>query len=139
MIDQLFEFVQNHPLLVGAFVVVLAAWLAYELKTGNHGVSTGEATNLVNRDDAVIVDIRDEKEFRAGHIAGARNIPNNRLDDRLSELDKFKDKPVVVVCKQGQTAGTAVSKLTKAGFARAVKLKGGMAQWQADNLPVVKK
>ncbi|MBZ9558722.1 MULTISPECIES: rhodanese-like domain-containing protein [Modicisalibacter] len=139
MIDQLFEFVQNHPLLVGAFVAVLAAWLAYELKTGNHGVSTSEATNLVNRDDAVIVDIRDEKEFRAGHIAGARNIPNNRLDDRLSELDKFKDKPIVVVCKQGQTAGTAVGKLTGAGFARAVKLKGGMAQWQADNLPVVKK
>lgn len=139
MIDQLFEFVQNHPLLVGAFVAVLAAWLAYEARTGNHGVDTGEATKLVNRDDAVIVDIRDPKEFKAGHIAGARNIPQGKLDERLNELDKFKDKPIVVVCKQGQSSGAAVTKLTQAGLARAVKLKGGMAQWQADNMPVVKK
>jgi len=139
MIDQLFEFVQNHPLLVGAFVVVLIAWLAYEFMTGNHGVSTSEATSLVNRDDGIIVDIRESKEFKAGHIAGARNIPQNRLDDRLTELDKFKDKPVVVVCRHGQSAGAVVAKLSKAGFTRATKLKGGMAQWQADNLPVVKK
>ncbi|WP_136064953.1 rhodanese-like domain-containing protein [Modicisalibacter radicis] len=139
MIDQLFEFVQNHPLLVGAFVAVLAAWLAYEAKTGNHGVDTGEATKLINRDDAVILDIRDPKEFKAGRIAGARNIPQGKLDERLGELDKFKDKPIVVVCKQGQSSGAAVTKLTQAGFARALKLKGGMAQWQADNMPVVKK
>lgn len=139
MIDQLFEFVQNHPLLVGAFVVVLAAWLAYEFKRGNHGVDSGQATALVNREDGVVVDIRDAKDFKAGHIAGARNIPQSRLDERLAELDKFKGKPVVVVCKHGQSSGAAVAKLTKAGFARAVKLKGGMTQWQADNLPVVKK
>ena len=87
MIDQLFEFVQNHPLLVGAFVAVLAAWLAYEAKTGNHGVDTGEATKLVNRDDAVIVDIRDPKEFKAGHIAGARNSPQGKLDERLNNIE----------------------------------------------------
>ena len=139
MIDQLFEFVQNHPLLVGAFVAVLAAWLAYEAKTGNHGVDTGEATKLVNRDDAVIVDIRDPKEFKAGHIAGARNIPQGRLNDRLKELEAFKEKPVVVVCKHGQSSGAAVGQLTQAGFTRATKLKGGMTQWQSDELPVVRK
>ncbi len=139
MIDQLFEFVQNHPLLVGAFVVVLAAWLGYEFMRGNHGVDSSQATTLVNREDGVIVDIRDANDFKAGHIAGARNIPQSRLDERLGELDKFKDKPVIVVCKHGQSSGIAVAKLGKAGFARAAKLKGGMSQWQADNLPVVKK
>lgn len=139
MIDQLFEFVQNHPLLVGAFLIVLAGWLAYEFKRGNHGVDSSQATSLVNREDGIIVDIRDANDFKAGHIAGARNIPQSRLDDRMNELDKFKDKPVIVVCKHGQSSGIAVAKLTQAGFSRAVKLKGGMAQWQADSLPVVKK
>lgn len=139
MIDQLFEFTQNHPLLVAAFLIVLTAWLAYEFKRGNHGVDSNEATALINREDGVIVDIRDANDFKEGHIAGARNIPQSRLDERLGELDKFKDKPIVVVCKHGQSSGVAVAKLTKAGFARTAKLKGGMSQWQADNLPVVRK
>ncbi|GAB2788099.1 rhodanese-like domain-containing protein [Halomonas shantousis] len=139
MIDKLFEFAQNHPLLVGAFLLVLLAWIAFEALRGNHGVSTGEATNLVNREDGVIVDIRDSKDFKAGHIAGAKNIPQSRLNDRLNELEKFKDKPVIVVCKHGQSSGVAVAQLSKAGFSRVSKLKGGMGQWQADNLPVVRK
>ncbi|EPC00673.1 sulfurtransferase [Litchfieldella anticariensis FP35 = DSM 16096] len=140
MIDQLFEFVLNHPLLVGAFLLVLAAWIAYEVMTGTRsGVSSGEATQLINREDAVVVDIRDANDFKAGHIAGARNIPQSRLDARLNELEKHKDKPLIVVCKHGQASGIALGKLTKAGFERVFKLKGGMTQWQADGLPLVKK
>ncbi|MDN3552465.1 rhodanese-like domain-containing protein [Halomonas almeriensis] len=140
MIDQLFEFVQNHPLLVGAFLLVLLAWLLYEVRnSGAHGVTTGEATQLVNREDAVVVDIREAKDFKAGHIAGARNIPQGSIDDRMNELEKHKSKPVIVVCKHGQTAGAVQSKLAKAGFERAFKLKGGMTQWQSDGLPLVKK
>ncbi|WP_168016656.1 rhodanese-like domain-containing protein [Halomonas salinarum] len=140
MIDQLFEFVQNHPLLVGAFVIVLATWIAYEvIQGGRNGVDTSEATQLINREDAVVLDIRDAKDFKQGHMTGARNIPQSKLDNRLNELDKFKDKPVIVVCKQGQASGAVITKLTSAGFTRAYKLKGGMAQWQADGLPVVRK
>lgn len=139
MIDQLFEFAQNHLLLVSAFVVVLVAWLVYEAQRGNTGVTSGEATDLVNRKDAVIVDIREAKEFKAGHIAGALNIPNAKLESRLSELKKYQDKPVVVVCQSGQSASAAVEKLKKHGFSHATKLKGGMAQWQADSLPTVKR
>ncbi|WP_087720796.1 rhodanese-like domain-containing protein [Salinicola salarius] len=72
-------------------------------------------------------------------MAGAKNFPQARLKERLTQLDKFKDKPVIVVCKQGQAAGAAVTELSQAGFSRVYKLKGGMAQWQADNLPVVKR
>ncbi|WP_148252420.1 rhodanese-like domain-containing protein [Aidingimonas lacisalsi] len=140
MIDQLFEFVQNHPLLVGAFLLVLTAWIAYEVKgSASSGVSSGEATQLINREDAVVIDIRDAGDFKAGHIAGAKNIPQSQLDNRLDKLEKFKETPVIVVCKHGQASGAAQAKLTKAGFSRAFKLKGGMAQWQADSLPVVKK
>ncbi|MDR5868629.1 rhodanese-like domain-containing protein [Halomonas koreensis] len=140
MIDQLFEFVQNHPLLVGAFLLVLVAWIAYEIRNSSaSGVTAGEATQLVNREDAVVLDIRDKNDFKAGHIAGARNIPQSRLDERMGELEKFKSQPIIVVCKHGQSSGAALAKLTKAGFERAFKLKGGMTQWQADGLPLVKK
>lgn len=140
MIDQLFEFVANHPLLVGAFALVLLAWIAYEIRNSSAGgVTSSQATQLINREDAVVVDIREAGEFKAGHIAGARNIPQSKLDSRLNELEKLKEKPVIVVCKQGQAAGLAVAKLTKAGFTRPFKLKGGMLQWQSDGLPVVKK
>ncbi|GHC29253.1 rhodanese-like domain-containing protein [Aidingimonas halophila] len=140
MIDQLFEFVQNHPLLVGAFLLVLAAWIAYEVKNStSNGVTSSEATQLINREDAVVIDIRDSGDFKAGHIAGAKNIPQSQLDSRLDKLEKFKETPVIVACKHGQASGAAQAKLAKAGFTRAYKLKGGMAQWQADSLPVVKK
>ncbi|MBN8412840.1 rhodanese-like domain-containing protein [Halomonas denitrificans] len=140
MIDQLFEFVQNHPLLVAAFLAVLTAWLLYELRNANAGgVTTSEATQMVNREDAVILDVRDKNDFKAGHIAGARNIPQSNLDNRLNELDKVKSSPIVVVCKHGQSSGAVAAKLKKAGFERVFKLKGGMTQWQTDNLPIVKK
>lgn len=140
MIDQLLEFVSHHPLLVGAFVVVGVAFMAYEARrNAAGGVSSGEATALINREDGVIVDLRDKSEFRKAHIPGSRNIPNDRLDDRMQELDEHKDKPIIVVCKMGQQSGAAVEKLKKAGFTRAVRLKGGISQWQADNLPTARR
>ena len=73
MIDQLFEFVQNHPLLVGAFLLVLVAWLIYETRSAStNAVTSTQATQLINREDAVVLDIRESKDFKAGHIAGAR-------------------------------------------------------------------
>ena len=87
----------------------------------------------------MVVDTRDAGDFKAGHIAGARNIPQSRIDERLSELEKVKEKPIIIVCKSGQSAGMTVAKLAKAGYPRVLKLKGGMLQWQADGLPVVRK
>lgn len=140
MIDQLFEFVQNHPLLVGAFLLVLIAWLIYETRSASsNAVTSTQATQLINREDAVVLDIRESKDFKAGHIAGARNIPQGSIDSRMNELNKVKGQPIIVVCKHGQGAGVVQAKLAKAGFERVSKLKGGMAQWQADSLPVVKK
>jgi rhodanese-related sulfurtransferase len=140
MIDQLFEFVQNHPLLVGAFLMVLTAWILYEVRNSTaNGVSASEATQLINREDAVVVDTREAGDFKAGHIAGARNIPQSRIDERMGELEKVKEKPIIVVCKSGQASGMTVAKLAKAGYPRVLKLKGGMMQWQADGLPVVRK
>ncbi len=135
---RLFEFIGNHPYLVGAFVLLLALFIRNESRRGGQSVSPQELVNMVNRSDAVVVDVRERQEFSAGHIAGAVNIPHNALESRLSELDKYRDRPVVVACKVGQNAGTAGTLLRKRGFQNVSRLTGGMAEWRNQNLPVVK-
>jgi len=138
MIEQLFEFVTNHFILVSIFVFLLFAFFVNEGKQGGAAVATGGLVTLINKEDAVVVDIRDAKEFKQGHIAGAINIPYGSLDDRLSELEAHKEKPVVVVCKMGQHAGAAGRKLKANGFDNVRRLSGGMAEWNNSSLPVVK-
>jgi len=138
MIDKLFEFAGNHFLLVGTFVALLAAFLFNESKRGGAAISTVNLVNLMNREGAVVLDVRDDKEFLLGHIAGAVNVPYANLDNRLAEIESYKEKPVVLVCKMGQHAGAAGRKLKGHGFADVRRLAGGMAEWTGANLPVVK-
>ena len=94
--------------------------------------------NLVNRDGAVVIDVRDANEFSQGHIVDAVNMPHTALTSRVSELEKYKEKPVVLACKMGQHAGAAGTMLRKAGFQNVARLKGGVAEWRNQNLPVVR-
>ncbi|MDZ7685214.1 MAG: rhodanese-like domain-containing protein [Gammaproteobacteria bacterium] len=138
MIEQLFEFVVNHFILVSVFVFLLFAFFVNEGKQGGAAVATGGLVSLINKEDAIVVDVRDTKEFDQGHIAGAINIPYGSLDSRMSELESYKDRPVVVVCKMGQHAGAAGRKLKAQGFENVRRLSGGMAEWNGASLPVVK-
>ncbi|MEX2489792.1 MAG: rhodanese-like domain-containing protein [Pseudomonadales bacterium] len=138
MIEQLFEFIGNHFILVGLFIALLFAFLVNEGKQGGAAISTSSLVNLINREDAVVVDIRDKKDFNLGHIAGAINIPYSQLESRATELEESKDKPVIVVCKMGQNAGAAGRKLKTLGFADVRRLSGGMSEWSASGLPLVK-
>ena len=92
---------------------------------------------MANSEDAVFVDIRDSKDFNAGHIANAVNIPFSALASRMNELDKYKDKPLILVCKSGQTVNMAGKTLREKGF-NAVRMSGGMMEWSNQNLPVVR-
>ena len=136
--SQLFEFIGNHPILVGIFAVLLALFIRNETQRGGRGVSPQELVNLVNKEGAVVLDVRDSKEFAAGHIVDAVNVPHTSLESRLAELEKYKEKPVTIVCKMGQHAGAAGAMLRKAGFASVSRLSGGMTEWRNQNLPVVK-
>ena len=138
MIAQIFEFIGNHPFLVGTFLFLVVAFLINEGKQGGSAVSTANLVSLVNKEGAVILDVRDQKDFGAGHISGAIHIPYSSLDQRASELDGNKDKPVVVVCKMGQHSSAAGKKLKALGFENVRRLSGGMAEWNAAGLPVVK-
>lgn len=137
--DRLLEFAMTHPVLVGSFMLLLTALLALENRRSGKSVTSQQLTNLMNAAGAVVVDVRDAKEYREGHITDSRNIPYSQLQDKISELSTFKDKPVILVCKMGQHAGAAGRLLTKAGFTDVRRLSGGIATWTADRLPLVKK
>ena len=137
MVDHLIAFATTHYLLAGAFVVLLALLIAHELSRGGRSLSTSELTALVNKDEAVVVDIRPAKDFAAGHIVGALNIPQDKLISRLAELEKHKAKTIILVDAQGQHSGGHAREMMKSGFT-AAKLSGGISSWRADNLPLVK-
>ncbi|MBC2654650.1 rhodanese-like domain-containing protein [Pseudomonas sp. MSSRFD41] len=137
MVAHLIQFATEHYLLVGAFVILLALLIAHELSRGGRSLSTGELTALVNSEQGVVIDIRPSKEYAAGHIVGALNIPQDKLAARIGELEKHKAKTIILVDAQGQHAGTHARELMKSGFT-AAKLSGGVASWKADNLPLVK-
>ena len=97
MVDHLIAFATAHYLLAGAFVILLALLIAHEMSRGGRSLSTSELTALVNKDEAVVVDIRPAKDFAAGHIVGALNIPQDKLIARLPELEKHKAKTIILV------------------------------------------
>ena len=139
--DHLLEFsLHQHPILVGLFIVLLLVWLGYEVsRSSANAVTSHQLTSLVNQHDGMVVDLRDANAFRSGHITGAINIPAASLATRITELERFKEHPIIVVCKMGQQSGAAVATLKKAGIMHAARLRGGIDQWQADGLPLVKK
>jgi len=138
MMEQVIEFIGNHVFLVAAWVLTLAMLLWNESRRAGKAVTPAIATQMINKEDAVILDIRPKKEWDTGRITGARHIPMAELDRRIDELNKYKEKPIIVVCNLGQTAGAATKKLKAAGFANVMRLSGGMTEWKGQSLPVVK-
>jgi rhodanese-related sulfurtransferase len=123
---------------VSVFVFLLVAFVINEGKQGGAAITPTNLVNSVNREGAMLLDIRDSKEFISGHIAGAVSMPFSSIDARIGELDSYKEKPVVLVCKMGQHASATGKKLKALGFENVRRLSGGMAEWTASSLPVVK-
>jgi rhodanese-related sulfurtransferase len=140
--DQMVEFVTNHYILSGLFAALLAALIyttvASQLSSLKE-LNTHEATLLMNKEDAYILDIRPSAEFKKGHILGSKQIKAELVTKGdFSTLEKFKDKPIIVVCAMGMTSKRTASQMLKAGFQNAVTLKGGINAWQGANLPTTK-
>jgi rhodanese-related sulfurtransferase len=134
------EFVQNNWILIAiAFVSgAMLVWPMARRSAGGPSVTTLQATQMINREDAVVIDLRDAPSFAKGHILGARNVPLADLARRASELEKVKAKPVIVHCENGNRSGSAAAVLRKHGFSRVHTLAGGYAAWQQAGLPVQK-
>lgn len=140
--DRLIEFATNHTLLVGGFVAVFLLLLWTEAKRRLDGLlelSPAQAVPWMNDGDAVIVDISPVADFNKGHIVNAQNIQASRLAKPDAEIEKLRDKKLLVVCRTGQTAMAAAGNLRKMGAEQVAVLKGGMAAWRSDQFPVTSK
>lgn len=136
------EFLMNNLALVALFVAsgVMLFWPEIMKLSGGGGqeIGTLEATRLINQGHSLVLDVRDQKDFAAGHLPKARHIPLRDLAGRLGEIGKYKDKPVIVTCRGGAKAGMACRFLRRSGFNNVFQLKGGVASWQQASLPVEK-
>lgn len=135
------EFIKSNILLIGLVLGSGIMLLLPSFKKGAGGVpnlSTAEAINLINRNHALVLDVRNEAEFAGGHIVDAKHIPLDKLAERLNELNKYKDKPILVNCQRGMRSAKACEVLRKAEFKQIHNLQGGLDAWLAAKLPVVK-
>ena len=137
---QLVEFAGNHVWLMAGFMAATAAVMFYELRLRSQGtthVSAADAVRLINK-GALVIDVRKADDFQAGHIVNARNVPFERVQQDDDAIGKQKSKILLAVCADGSTSGRAAGHLRKTGYENAFSLKGGLAGWRADNLPLVK-
>lgn len=138
--DRLLEYISHHPWLVGATAIVAAIVIAWELRTRSGefaAISPQEAIRLMNQ-NALVLDIRKADEFQAGHLTGARHLSSDQILTASETMKKYKEKPVLVYCGNGSLGASAARQLAAQGFTKAVNLRGGIAGWLAENLPLVK-
>lgn len=99
-------------------------------------VNSAEALQLINHKNAIILDVREDSEFKSGHILNAKWIPLGKLAQRIGELERYREQSIVVVCRSGNRSASACSTLGKQGFTQAYNLSGGVVGWQKSNLPL---
>ncbi|GAA5315798.1 MAG: rhodanese-like domain-containing protein [Candidatus Pelagadaptatus aseana] len=136
--EQFFVFVGEQWLLVSVLCALVFGYFWTEGSKAGKTLSVHEATRLINGGEALIVDVREAKEFKQGHLVDAINIPHNRINERLSELESSKSKTILLVDKMAQHTGHVGRTLSSKGF-DVVRLRGGISEWQAQNLPLVSK
>jgi rhodanese-related sulfurtransferase len=132
------EFLMQQWPLVGALVVTVLLLIFHESRRAGATVTPQQLTNLVNQQQGVVIDLRDQAEFRKGHIVDAINIPYAKLAERSGELDNLQERPVILVCKLGQYSSAAGKQLLEKGFKQVYRLSGGISEWQAAQLPLIK-
>lgn len=141
--QEIMQFIGRHPITAGiAWIALLGAVLFTTFKglmSKVKVITRGEATRLINKEDAVVVDLRQRDDFRKGHIAGAINLlPADIKANNVGELEKHKSQPIIVVDGSGMQAQEPASALNKAGFEKVFVLKEGIAGWSGENLPLVR-
>jgi len=130
------KFFIDHIFLIAVVLISGGALLWPMLSMRGKRVTVLEATQLINRGKTIIVDVRNPEEFATGHLPDAKNIPLAELPKRMTELEKFKTRTIVVVCQKGSRSASAVALLTKAGYTEATSLEGGIDEWNKQGLPL---
>lgn len=139
--EQIVEFTGNHPGLVIAFGVILGllVWsFLGESISGIKSILPQDATLLINHENAIILDVRQDSEYVNGHIINSIHIPLNNLTTKISSLEKYRNRPIIANCMTGNRSSSACRTLKKHGFEKVYNLKGGVMAWQNANLPLKK-
>ena len=140
--DQLISFTNQNTILVIAIIVVslmLIHSLVGEKLRGYSSISPAESTTMINRDSAILIDVRESNEYSTGHIINSMHIPLSSLKGRLNELEKHKANKIIMACRSGSRSSHACAILKKAGFEHVFNLSGGVMAWESANLPLIKK
>jgi len=138
--DRLLEYTAHHPFLVAAAAILAVLAIVIEIRqraAGTFVVAPGDAIRLANG-GALILDVRDSKDYDEGHIIEARNVPAAEIGQRAETFKKYKEKPVLVYCETGAASAGAARTLRNSGFNKVVTLRGGLGGWRQENLPLVK-
>ena len=140
--EQIIEFAGNHGMLVAGFggIILLLIWTEISRHTRGYAELTPlQDVQKINQGKTSIVDISTAADFSNGHLAGAKHIALSRFSQQDPDIEKIKSRPILVVCKNGQTAHQAAAKLVKLGATEVAVLKGGTTQWKADQYPLARK
>lgn len=138
---QFIEFIGNHSYLFVVFLAVtlLLVWNIFaEYLWGADAIPPQEATLLINREDAVILDVREESEYKQGHILNSLHIPLGTLSAKMARLEKYRQRPIIANCLNGNRSAHACRVLKKNGFEKVYNLKGGLNAWQDASLPLTR-
>ncbi len=133
-----FEFLGEQWLLVAALLATIMLLVFHESRRGGAALTPRQLVALVNQENALVIDLREPAEYKRGHIVDAINLPYNKLAERITELERHRERPLVMVCRMGTQAGAAGRQLAAKGFQRVHRLGGGVMEWQAQQLPLVK-
>jgi rhodanese-related sulfurtransferase len=141
--QQYIEFLQANLELTIAWIAIFGALIFTTIKASISPikqVTHQQATLLLNRENAILVDVRAKDDFKKGHIIDSRHLPLSQIKNKeLASLEKEKDSPIIVVCNTGMTSSQACQMLHKAGFSNIHNLQGGISKWSEANLPLTKK
>ncbi len=135
------QFISNNilPIFIALFSGVMLLWSFFGNRfRGVKEVDLAAALQLINHKNATILDVREPKEYDAGHLLNSKLIPLGKLKERMGELESHKDQPILVVCRSGNRSGTACFLLGRRGFSQVYNLAGGVQAWQKSNLPLEK-
>lgn len=132
--ERWFEFMGNHPFLFGILGILIILFFVLESRRSGRKISPQSLGILTKAQNAILIDLRDKKDFSQGHISGSRNIPYSQLDTHIEEL-KTTDRPLIFICNMGQIAGSALQKI---GHQDSYRLDGGIMNWKSQGLPLIK-
>jgi rhodanese-related sulfurtransferase len=141
MPEHITTFIQENLLLSMAFIGITAALIANELLRFNRGykaLTPALLTQLINRENALVVDVSPMNDFEKGHIVGSRNVVMSQFDPENKQLAKVRELPVALVCRSGMNSAQAAKRLVKAGFSNVYWLDGGIGAWQSADLPLAR-